>query len=266
MNSRLLQPSILLVDIGNTSVTLGLARGRRVKAIGRVPTRASGGRTVAVALARQLHGRGVADAILCSVVPSVNAAWVRAIRAAVGRAPLIVGGALHLGLELDYPDRAHVGADRLVNASGALHRYGAPVIVADFGTGLTVDVVDRRGAFIGGVIAPGPALMTDYLAERTAQLPRLDWLSVRRTGRGRPRAIGRNTAEAMRAGAVLGYAGLVESILRGVRGALGARRVTCVATGGYAARLAAASVWPYRVDPNLTLFGLARIYALNARV
>jgi type III pantothenate kinase len=157
------------------------------------------------------------------------------------------------GLWIDYPKPATIGPDRLANALAAWGRWGAPVLVLDFGTAMTVDVVDRRGCYVGGVIAPGLAAMTDYLHEKTALLPRIRIGAVRR-------ALGRSTVEAMRIGVVRGYRGLIRGLLGDLRQELGGRRPPVVATGGYAALMAAQVPEIDRVEPALTLDGVRRFY------
>jgi type III pantothenate kinase len=160
------------------------------------------------------------------------------------------------GIGIDYPRPTTVGPDRLANAVAVRHHYGAPAIVIDFGTAVTFDVVDARGNYVGGVIAPGLAAMTDYLHEKTALLPRVRLREV-------SRAIGRSTAEAMRVGAVLGYRGLVRELLAALRGELGTRSVRVVATGGYARLMAAGLPGIQAVDPLLTLEGIRLVWEAN---
>jgi type III pantothenate kinase len=153
------------------------------------------------------------------------------------------------GIGVDYPRPETIGPDRLANAIAARHRFGAPVVILDFGTALTFDVVNAAGDYVGGIIAPGLSAMTDYLHERTALLPPIHVREVRR-------AIGRSTEEAMLIGAVHGYRGLVRELLSELKRELKARRLPVVATGGYAALIAKALPEITAVDPGLTLEGL----------
>jgi len=152
-------------------------------------------------------------------------------------------------LGIDYPRPDTIGADRLANALAARHRFGVPVVVVDFGTAVTFDVVDQHGNYVGGIIAPGLAAMTDYLHEKTALLPRIRIREV-------TRVIGRSTTEAMLVGAVHGYRGLVRGLLGELKRALHVRRLPVVATGGYAGLIAAGLPEIDAVDPLLTLEGL----------
>lgn len=245
-----------VVDVGNTSTSVGIVAGRRIVREGRMPSREARRDGAVRALVRGLAGpRGIEDAVLCSVVPDINAAWLRVLEQEGGRAPLVVSHRTRMNVRVDYPRPASIGADRLANAVAGWDRYRGAVIVADFGTALTFDVITGDARYVGGVIAPGLPLMVDYLAERTALLPHiaLD---------GPFGAYGRSTREAMRLGAIVGYRGMVREILAHVKAGLGGDAHVC-ATGGYAAR-AVRGIEP-RIDvlPRLTLEGLIHIKEMN---
>lgn len=248
--------AVVVIDVGNTSTGLALWQRGRVSGV----THIDGGirnREAAERAVRRLCRNGhPAGAVLGSVVPTVNAAWCGLLDELTGRPPLVVGHRLELGVTLRYPAPGTIGADRLADACGAVARYGAPVIVADFGTALTFDVITPDAAYIGGVIAPGLPLMTDYLADRTALLPHIRL-------KGPCGAIGRSTVGAMRLGAQVGYRGMVREITRHLLDTLGWRRVTLCATGGYAPWALAGLDLPFKIDPTLTLYGLGKIHDLN---
>jgi len=249
-------PPVLLVDIGNTSVTLGLARGMRIGGVMRVPT-AGAPAALRAALRDLARGRRMGGAALCSVVPGLDRRCIGLVRDVAGADPVVVTHRSPLGIGIDYPHPETIGADRLVNAAAAAARWGAPAIVADFGTALTFDVVSRAGNYVGGVIAPGLPMMTDYLAERTALLPRIDL----KGGHG---AVGRSTAAAMRLGARYGYRGMVREITAHVRQQPGMRNAALCATGGFARWVLKDLDLPFRIEPNLTLNGLLHIFRLAA--
>ncbi len=263
--------SLILVDIGNTSVSLALSGGRKRETLSRrerLPTRRLAPGSIAEALARIMAGRRIEGSVLCSVVPTATRLWKRALRDATGRAPLVVDHHLELGIGIALRQPEKIGADRLANACAVSFLRGTPAIVVDFGTATTFDVISADNEYIGGVIAPGLPLMTDYFAERTALLPRLPWTDnglhfhpASRARRGR--AIGSNTVEAMQIGAETGYIGMVREILARLRREVKGGSIKICATGGYARWLLAGSDLNIPVDPDLTLRGLVRIYELN---
>jgi type III pantothenate kinase len=163
---------------------------------------------------------------------------------------------MNLNIKVDYPQPETIGADRLADTAAAWDLYGSAVIVADFGTALTFDVVTGDGRYVGGVIAPGLPLMTDYLAERTALLPAIGL-------DGRFKNIGRSTSEAMRIGVVVGYRGMVREILNHVKSGLKERKVRFCATGGYAGLALKGLDTPVDIVPDLTLNGLVLLRELN---
>lgn len=240
---------ILLLDIGNTHTHIGFADRRRVLRHANLPTAGWRDGSLARRLERFLGRVELEGLVYCSVVPRVGGAvraWARG--QGLGRGLELTVNTLR-GLGVDYPRPATIGADRLANALAARRRFGAPVLVVDFGTAVTFDVVDGNGNYVGGVIAPGLSAMTDYLHERTALLPRIRIRAVRRL-------VGRSTEEAMRIGAVHGYRGLVRELIAGLRRELGVKRLPVVATGGYAGLMARGVAEIGRVDPLLTLEGL----------
>ncbi len=157
------------------------------------------------------------------------------------------------GVGIDYPKPATIGPDRLANAVAARHRRGAPVVVVDFGTAVTFDVVNRAGDYAGGIIAPGLAVMTNYLHEKTALLPQIKIHEIKT-------AIGKSTKQAMLVGAVQGYRGLVRELIRCLKTELKAPRLPVLATGGYAELIAAGVPEILEVDRLLTLEGLRLVW------
>ncbi len=248
---------LLLVDIGNTSVTVAAFRADRPGRPLRLPTAATSGSAAQELIRRMSPRGGFGGAVLSSVVPARTGSWRKAIAGETGIRPLVVSHTLDFGIRIDYRRAETIGADRLVNACAAFRRYGAPVVAIDAGTATTFDVVDRTGAFVGGVIAPGPRMMLDYLADRTALLPRLTLPS------GVSRAVGRSTREAMEIGARTGYTGLVRELVASLRRELGRGTRFC-ATGGDGAWAVEGLGIPY--EPALTLFGLAEVWRLNREV
>src|SRR5439155_23486396 len=135
------------------------------------------------------------------------------------------------GVSINYPRPNPIGPDRLANAVAVRHKFGAPAVVVDFGTAVTFDVVNAKGEYVGGIIAPGLSAMTDYLHEKTALLPKIKIREVKAI-------IGKNTEQAMLIGAVHGYRGLIRGLLAELKTALRCKRLPVVATGGYAELIA----------------------------
>lgn len=245
---------ILLLDIGNTHTHVGLGDTGRLRVLGDMPTNAWKEGTAEAELKRLVGKRKPATACFCSVVPKVNDAVRQSLTSLYGLVALQLTPATLRGVGIRYPKPDTIGQDRLANAVAARHHFGAPALVVDFGTAVTFDVVDREGNYVGGIIAPGLSAMTDYLHEKTALLPRIKITEPKSV-------IGKNTGEAMLAGAVHGYRGLVRGLIGELRRELKARRLPVIATGGYAALIARKMREIDKVVPGLTLEGL-RLTAL----
>jgi len=248
--------SCLAIDVGNTSTALGIVQGQRVRDVHHIQGGIRNAARVRSILRALRDPDALEGAILGSVVPDVNGAWIHMLKAELGLDTLIVRHTLKLGVPVTYPAPETIGADRLANASQAAARFGMPVIVADFGTALTFDVIVPERGYIGGVIAPGLPLMTTYMAEKTALLPLIDL-------RGRCRPVGRSTEDAMRIGARVGYRGMVREIVAYLETHNSMPGAALCATGGYARWALAGIGLPFTIAPNLTLRGLSRIFALN---
>jgi type III pantothenate kinase len=250
---------LLLIDIGNTHTHLGLAEGRRVVRHTNISTQAWDNRAALPSLRRFVGRRELHGAALCSVVPSRTAIVREAVSKLWGVPCLELTSRTVTGIRIEYPNPKTIGPDRLANAVAARHHFGAPVVVVDFGTAVTFDVVNRTGSYVGGIIAPGLAALTEYLHEKTALLPRIKIREVRR-------AVGKSTEEAMLIGIVHGYRGLVRELLKGLRVELGSLRLQVVATGGYGKLMAKWVPEITRIDPLLTLEGLRLVWqARNAK-
>jgi type III pantothenate kinase len=249
-------PSLLLIDIGNTNTHLGLANDKRVVQQADIPTAAWFAAEAERPLRRFVGRAHLSGAAICSVVPRCTPLVRQSTRSFWNLRCLELTPKTLLGIGIDYPKPNSIGPDRLANAVAARHRFGAPVVVVDFGTAVTFDVVDRFGRYIGGIIAPGLAVMTEYLREKTALLPRI---KIRDTAS----VVGKSTKEAMLVGAVHGYRGLVRELIKELKTELRLRRLPVVATGGYAKLIAAKLPQITAVDPLLTLEGLRIIWKLR---
>jgi type III pantothenate kinase len=247
---------LLLFDIGNTNTHVGLANNRKVIRQTNVPTKDWQTGRAAKAVSSFVRASAIDGVALCSVVPKIT--------------PLVANFAakkydvqvLELTAEtavvgIDYPNPRTIGPDRLANSIAVAHNFGAPAIVVDFGTAVTFDVVNKKGDYVGGIIAPGLSVMTDYLHEKTALLPKIKIRETRAV-------IGKNTEEAMLIGAVHGYRGLIRNLISELKQQLKARRLPVVATGGYAELISAKIPEITKVDPLLTLEGLRLLWETHA--
>jgi type III pantothenate kinase len=248
---------LLLFDIGNTNTHVGLANRRRVCKQADIPTRDWQAGKAHRALARFIGRTTIDDAALCSVVPAATPLVVRHVRAAFGKSTLVLTPKSLRLVGIDYPRPETIGPDRLANAAAAYARFGAPALVVDFGTAVTFDVINSAGNYVGGIIAPGLAAMTEYLHEKTALLPRIKIREI-------SSAIGKSTEQAMLVGAVHGYRGLVRELIMELKRELKARKLPVIATGGYAKLIAAKLPEITAVDPALTLEGLRLIAHASA--
>jgi type III pantothenate kinase len=252
---------ILAVDIGNTQTVLGLFENDSLDAHWRVSTDATltadelrvkiGG----LLAAEDLRWADVRRLVVSSVVPVLTAAYSEMAEKATGHAPMVVGPGLKTGLAIRYENPAEIGADRIVNAVAALKEYGAPLIVVDFGTATTLDVLAADGAYLGGAIAPGVETSAEALFSRAARLSEVE---LEDPGH----VIGTNTRASVQAGLFLGQAAMVDGLVRRTWAELGVETAV-VATGGLAPKMSPACETVTHVDVDLTLKGLMILYALN---
>ncbi len=189
---------------------------------------------------------------LCSVVPPVTSSIAEMAERFFSVQPLIVTGAMDLGIRNAYQPPQAVGADRLVNAVAAAHLYGVPCIIVDFGTATTFDAIDGSHTYLGGAIAPGITMAAEALFQRTAQLPRVALQQP-------PRAIGQSTVESIQSGLIFGYVGLVRELVARFHAELGGK-AKVIATGGLASLVAPLTGVVDVINPDLTLLGLALIW------
>lgn len=257
--------TVLAVDVGNSDTNLGLFAEGELIATWTVTTaeRMTADEVrLRVAGLFELLGRdggsvSCDDAVVASVVPGLTESWVVAARALTGRRPLVVGPGVKTGIKMRYNDPGELGADRVADLVAARAAYEAPFIVVDLGTTTNFEVVDRDGAFVGGIIAPGLKLSAKALAEAAAQLAMIDLKAP-------SSVVGKSTREAMQAGLVMGQVALIDGLIDMVQ-----RELNCeadvIATGSDAAAIAALSQRIARTDEHLTLRGLSMIHSLNRR-
>jgi len=240
---------ILLLDIGNTNTHVGLANEERVLKHTNIPTGELLHGKAGKAIGALVGGKNIEGAAVASVVPRATRPALALLQRRWRVEPLVLNAQTVTRIGVVYPSPETIGADRLANAVAAKEHFGAPSVVVDFGTAVTFDIVDRRGNYIGGIIAPGLAAMTGYLHEKTALLPKI---SIRET----KAVVGKSTEEAMLIGALHGYRGLVRELVSQLKKELKAPALPVVATGGYAKLMAKGLPEITAVEPLLTLEGL----------
>jgi len=252
---------LLVIDVGNTNIVIGLYSGDDLVENWRVATKKERTTDEYGILIKELLGFSTIDAekiddiIMSSVVPPLESTLCETGEKYFGIKPMMVGPGLKSGIPILYENPREVGADRIVNSVAALKKYGAPLIVVDFGTATTFDLITEKGEYGGGVIAPGIGISVDALFQRASKLPRVDFV--------RPeKVIGRNTVNSIQSGIVFGYVGLVDGIVDRMKKEAGVN-AKVIATGGLAGLIARESVSIDEVSENLTLEGLKIIYEAN---
>ena len=254
---------LLAIDIGNTNITLGVYEEDRLMFTSRLATdkRRTGDQyAIEIRDVMQLNGTDaelIEDAIICSVVPQVGTAVTNAISKLFSIVPLVLGPGVKTGLNIRIDDPAQLGADLAAGAVGALAEYTMPCIVIDMGTANTISVLDRNGAFLGGVIAAGVGLTLEALTNGTSQLPSVHIEAPRSV-------IGRNTADCMKSGLVLGAAAMLDGLIDRIEDELG-EKAAVVATGGRAGEIISCCKHEIILNDNLLLEGLRIIYEKNQR-
>ena len=253
---------LLVVDVGNTQTHFGAYRGDELLEHWRFATvRQSTADQLGAALRNllELRGYGFSDlqaSIVSSTVPQLEPQWTAMASRYLGHEMLVVGPGTKTGMAIRYDNPQEVGADRVVNSVAARERYGAPVIVVDFGTATTFDVVSHEGEYLGGALMTGIEISLEALSERGARLPKVDLAPPRSV-------IGKNTIDAIRSGVVFGYAGAIDAILRRLYDELGARPHV-IATGGLAELVVPFTEEIKEVDQLLTLTGLRLLHERNS--
>lgn len=252
---------ILVFDVGNTNIVIGVYQDKELLMQWRVRTDVQrtcdeyGMMLAAFFDYHNLDTKQVKAVVISSVVPSLMLELETMSNKYFRCRPLVVGPGVKTGLAIKYENPREVGADRVVNAVAAYHKYNGPLIIVDFGTATTFCVVTEKGEYLGGAIAPGIRISTEALVSRAAKLPRVELVKPRSL-------IGRNTINSMQAGIIYGFAGQVEGIINRMKREI-AGQVKVIATGGLARIIADETKCIDIVEENLTLEGLRLIYEIN---
>lgn len=253
---------ILTIDVGNTNIVLGAFKEDELIAYWRMTTNAYkssdelGMFIYDLLRHNKIDVKKVEHVVIASVVPDIMYSLEDGINKYLNINPLVVGPGIKTGINIRIDNPKELGADRIVNAVAALYLYGSPVIVIDFGTATTFDVISEEGSYIGGVISPGINISADALWERAAKLPKVEIQKP-------VKIIGKNTVDSMQAGLFYGYVGQVDYIVSKIKRELNAPHAKVIATGGLASLIAPESKTIEEVNDFISLQGLKLIYEKN---
>ncbi len=253
---------LLAIDLGNTNIKYGVFDGEKLVASFRVSSRISrtadeyGSVLVGLLADRDIKKSQIDGIIFSSVIPALNYTICHMCEFFFGISPVMIGPGIKTGLNIKAENPREVGADIIVNSVSAYTKHGGPIIVIDFGTATTFDIISENSELLGVVIAPGIKTSLEGLATKTAQLPMVE-LDAPKT------VIGKNTKHCMQSGIIFGFAGLVENIIKRIKQELNLEQIKVVATGGLGEIIAKEVKAISTVDRTLTLDGLRYIYELN---
>jgi type III pantothenate kinase len=252
---------LLVFDIGNTYIVTGVFDGGKLVADWRLQTdRQKTADEYGILLKSLLPDAGldyhaIKAAIMSSVVPPVTGIIERMIEKYFKVKALQIGPGMKTGLSIKTENPREVGADQVVNAVAGIKKYGAPLIIVDFGTATTFCAIAAKGELLGIAIAPGLGISSDALFQRTAKLPRVEFIKPKTV-------VGKNTIHSMQSGLYFGYIGLVENLIGRMKDEMNCNPKV-IATGGFAEWIVGGTPMINRVDPYLTLEGLKTIYEMN---
>ena len=250
---------LLTIDVGNTNLTFGVFDKDEIKTRFRLTTaipRTSDefGTDILSILGQQgIDVKGIEDVIIASVVPQIMYSLTNGVRTYLHKEPVIVGIGTKTGIRICTPNPAEIGADRIVDAVGGLDLYGGPVIVVDFGTATTYDLIGEDGSFLAGITSPGIKLAANALWNGTAKLPEVE---IKKP----TSVLAKNTITSMQVGLVYGAIGQTEYIIKKIREESGLQNIKVVATGGLGRLISESTDSIDIYDADLTLHGLRLIY------
>lgn len=249
---------LLVIDIGNTNITMGLYDENILKGTYRLTTKFQrtsdeyGFMLLSFLNAANYKEEDIQDIIISSVVPKINYSFTSCIKKYLHKEPIMVGPGIRTGISIRIDNPSSLGADRLVDAAGAYYTYGGPCIIIDFGTATTYDVVTEKGEFIGGATAPGIGICANALSSQAAKLPEIEITKP-------DKIIAKNTVKSMQAGIVYGYIGQTEYIIKKIKEEYG-KNMKVISTGGLGRIIANETDSIDIHDADLTFKGLKIIY------
>ena len=249
---------LLVIDIGNTNITMGLYDENILKGTYRLTTKFQrtsdeyGFMLLSFLNAANYKEEDIQDIIISSVVPKINYSFTSCIKKYLHKEPIMVGPGIRTGISIRIDNPSSLGADRLVDAAGAYYTYGGPCIIIDFGTATTYDVVTEKGEFIGGATAPGIGICANALSSQAAKLPEIEITKP-------DKIIAKNTVKSMQAGIVYGYIGQTEYIIKKLKEEYG-KNMKVISTGGLGRIIANETDSIDSHDADLTFKGLKIIY------
>lgn len=253
---------ILVFDVGNTNIVLGVFEGVDLKYFWRISTdknKTSDEYGMIIDQLFKYNGLNLLDikaVVISSVVPTLMYSLQAMSIKYCGKEPLIVGPGIKTGINVKINNPKELGADRIVNAVCGYEKYGGPLIIVDFGTATTFCAITENGDYLGGVITPGIKISSDALSQRTAKLPKVELVKPQNV-------IGRDTISSIQSGIIFGYAGMVDAIVNRIKEEMLVDVSKVIATGGLSSLISSESKTITHIDKLLTLEGLRLIYEKN---
>lgn len=253
---------ILVCDVGNTNMVLGVYKDEKIVRAWRISTdRNKTSDEYGISIKQlfeyeNLNTTDVKSIVISSVVPTIMHALENMSRRYFKKEPIIIGPGVKTGINIKYDNPKEVGADRIVNAVAAFEKFGGRVIIVDFGTATTFCAISEVGDYLGGVIAPGIVISSEALFQKASKLPRVELIKPEKI-------LNKNTVNSMQAGIIYGYVGMVDYLIDKMEKELGWSAKHIIATGGLASTIASESKKITKVEKMLTLEGLRLIYEKN---